>query len=68
VEYNYRSGTRQHQGNPIRIFYALDPRRHVILLIGRDKTGNNQFYGKYIPIAERLYEEYLEELKKERLI
>lgn len=58
----------QHQGSPIRIFYALDPRRHVILLIGGDKTGNNHFYEKNIPIAERLYDEYIEELKKEKLI
>lgn len=33
----------QHHGSPIRILYALDPRRHVIFLIGRDKTGNTSF-------------------------
>jgi hypothetical protein len=55
----------QHRGKPIRIFYAFDPRRHVILLIGSDKTGNNRFYDEYIPIADGLYDEYLEELKRE---
>ena len=55
----------QHQGNPIWIFYAFDPRRCAILLIGGDKTGNDRFYEKYVPIADRLYDEYLEELRKE---
>ena len=58
----------QHQGNPIRIFYAFDPRRHAILLIGGDKTGDNRFYEEYVPIADRLYDEYLEELQREGLI
>ncbi len=58
----------QHQGNPIRIFYAFDPRRHAILLIGGDKTGNDQFYDKLVPIADHLYDVYLEELKREGLI
>jgi hypothetical protein len=58
----------QSAGKPIRIFYAFDPRRSVILLIGGDKTGNNRFYEEYIPIADRLYDVYLEELKQEGLI
>ncbi|GAA6617549.1 type II toxin-antitoxin system RelE/ParE family toxin [Scytonema sp. NUACC26] len=55
----------QHRGNPVRVFYAFDPRRSAILLIGGDKTGNDRFYEEYIPIANRLYDEYIEELKKE---
>jgi hypothetical protein len=55
----------QYRGKPIRIFYAFDPRRHAILLIGADKTGNDRFYDEYVPIADRLYDEYLEELKRE---
>ena len=58
----------QHLGHPIRVFYAFDPRRCVILLRGGDKTGNDQFYDKYVPIADQIYDEYLEELKKEGLI
>ena len=42
----------------------FDPRRHAILLIGGDKTGNDRFYKEYVPIADRLYDEYLEDLKK----
>ena len=48
--------------------YAFDPRRQVILLIGGDKTGDGQFYERMIPIADALYEVYLNELKDEGLI
>ncbi len=58
----------QSGGNPIRIFYAFDPRRTAILLIGGDKTGNDRFYVEMIPVADRLYDEHLKELKKEGLI
>lgn len=55
----------QHQGRPIRILYAFDPHRTAILLIGGDKTGNNRWYKVNVPIADRLYDEYIEELKQE---
>jgi len=58
----------QSGGRPVRIFYAFDPRRSAILLIGGDKTGDKRFYETMIPIADRLYDEYIEELKKEGLL
>ena len=58
----------QSSGHPLRIFYAFDPRRTAILLIGGDKTGNDRFYEEYIPIADRLYDVYLEELRREGLL
>jgi hypothetical protein len=58
----------QSSGKPLRIFYAFDPRRNAILLIGGDKTGNDRFYEEYTPIADRLYDLYIEELRKEGLI
>ena len=58
----------QSSGNPARVFYAFDPRRTVILLIGGDKTGNDRFYAQYIPAADKLYSEHIEELRKEGLI
>ena len=58
----------QSGGRPIRIFYAFDPRRSSILLIGGDKTGNDRFYEVYVPIADDLYDIYLEELRNEGLI
>ena len=58
----------QSGGKPLRIFYVFDPRRIAILLIGGDKTGDDRFYEKYIPIADRLYDIYLEEIRKEGLL
>lgn len=57
----------QSSGKPLRIFYAFDPRRTAILLIGADKTGNDRFYQEYVPIADRLYDLYLEEINQEGL-
>jgi hypothetical protein len=46
--------------------FAFDPRRTAILLIGGDKTGRWQrWYEEAIPVADRLYDEYLEELRRE---
>jgi len=39
----------QSGGNPIRVFYAFDPRRVGILLIGGDKTGDKRFYDQNFP-------------------
>lgn len=58
----------QHKGKPIRIFYAFNPLRTAILLIGGDKTGRDRFYDQMIPKADRLYDIHLEELKKEGLL
>jgi hypothetical protein len=58
----------QSAGRPLRILYAFDPRRTAILLIGGDKTGDDRFYETYVPLADRLYDIYLEELRKEGLI
>ena len=55
----------QSRGNPLRIVYALDPRRFVILLIGAEKTGNDRFYNEYVPVADRIYDEHLDWLYKE---
>ncbi|MDE0023084.1 MAG: type II toxin-antitoxin system RelE/ParE family toxin [Spirochaetaceae bacterium] len=58
----------QSGGRPIRVFYAFDPRRSAILLIGGDKTGNDRFYQQHVPLADKLYDEHLEELRQEGLI
>lgn len=58
----------QHEGRPYRTLFAFDPRRSAILLLGGDKTGDDQWYEKHIPIADRLYDKHLCELKQEGLI
>ena len=55
----------QHEGRPYRVLYAFDPRRCAILLIGGDKTGNERWYQVQVPIADRLYDEHLDELGNE---
>lgn len=61
--------TRQfHGGDPLRVFYAFDPRRAAILLVAGNKTGDRRFYQRMIPLADRLYDEYIGELKREGLI
>lgn len=53
----------QHDGRPYRTLYAFDPRRAAILLLGGDKTGDDQWYEKHVPIADKLYDEHLNDLK-----
>jgi len=55
-------------GRPLRVFYAFDPRRSAILLIGGDKTGDDRFYERMVPIADQLYDVYIAEIRKEGLI
>lgn len=55
----------QSRGRPLRVFYAFDPLRQAVLLIGGDKTGDGRFYETYIPRAEALWREYLAEIKDE---
>ena len=45
-----------------------DPRRSTILLIGGNKAGDDRFYRRHVPLADRLYDEHLQELRKEGLI
>ena len=52
---------------PIRIFYAFDPRRTAILLIGGHKTHPERFYREYVPRADAIYDEYLREIRREQV-
>lgn len=49
----------QHKGKPYRVFYAFDPRRVAILLLGGAKAGKPRWYDENVPIADRLYDEHL---------
>lgn len=55
----------QCEGHPYRVLYVFDPLRSAVLLIGGDKTGDARWYERMIPIAERIYKDYLDELKEE---
>lgn len=55
----------QSGGRPLRTLYIFDPSRTAILLIGGDKTGNDRWYEQFVPVADRIYQQYLDELRKE---
>jgi hypothetical protein len=65
---NMKELRTQSHGNPHRTFFAFDPRRTAILLIGGDKTGDKQFYKRMTPVADKLYDQHLDQLQKEGLI
>jgi hypothetical protein len=58
----------QHEGRPYRTLYAFDSRRSAILLIGGDKTGDDRWYDTFVPVADGLYDEHLEQLRREGII
>ena len=55
------------RGEQLRVFYAFDPRRVAILLIGGDRTIA-RFFKRYVPVADGLYDDHLETLKRKGLI
>lgn len=65
---NMKELRTQSLGRPLRTFFAFDPRRAAILLIGGDKTGDKRFYDRMIPVADRLYDEHVARLRREDLI
>lgn len=59
----------------IRVLFGFDPRRTAILLLGGDKSGGepgsprwNDWYARYVPIVDDLYDEHLLELRDEGAI
>jgi hypothetical protein len=52
----------QSKGRPYRVFFAFDPRRRAILLTGGNKSGNRRFYKEMIPIADKIYDQYLADI------
>jgi hypothetical protein len=55
------------QRNPYRYFFAFDPERKAVVLIGGNKAGNARFYDTLIPVADARFEKYLRQLKDQRL-
>jgi len=58
----------QHRGEPYRVLCAFEPRRTAILLLGGKKTAERRWYETAVPLADRLYDEYIAEVKKEGLL
>ena len=52
----------QHEGKPLRILFVFDPRRIGYLILGGDKTGKDNWYDTFIPVAEKIYQRHLTEI------
>lgn len=53
----------QSNGRPLRAFFVFDPLRQAVILCAGDKTGDKRFYKKMIPLAETIYQRYLDQLE-----
>ncbi|HVA07431.1 MAG TPA: type II toxin-antitoxin system RelE/ParE family toxin [Acidimicrobiales bacterium] len=71
------TGSRHHnmkelrvsKGGALRILFAFDPLRRAVLLLGGDKYGNwTGWYQEAIPVADDLFDAYLQDLRREGLI
>ncbi len=57
----------QSRGDPLRVFFAFSPDRKGILLCAGNKCGDEKrFYDVMIPLADREYTEYLNNLYQSR--
>ncbi|MGL5336175.1 MAG: type II toxin-antitoxin system RelE/ParE family toxin [Enterovibrio sp.] len=55
----------QSKGDPLRAFFAFDPKRQGILLCAGNKVGNDKrFYEEMLPIADREFTNHLNKLNK----
>lgn len=52
----------QSGGKPLRVFYAFDPARQAVLILGGDKTGDKRFYETTIDKCETTWREYLKSI------
>jgi len=55
----------QHRGNPYRVLYAFDARRTALLLTGGCKAGDDRWYERMVPLADRILTTHLTELDAE---
>jgi len=60
---------RRSVGGNLRAPFCFDPRRAAIVSLGGDKTNDwDGWYERNVPLADDLYDEYLDEIRKEGLI
>ena len=53
------------ENRQLRVLYAFNPKRTALLLLGGDKTNDPNWYDKFVPVADILFDEHLKELEKE---
>ena len=54
------------QKNPYRYFFAFDPERRAVVLVGGNKAGDRRFYDALMPVAEVRFEKYLHQMDQGR--
>lgn len=53
-------------GSEVRVLFMFDPWRSAVLLVAGDKSGHwSKWYRSAIPLAERLYGDYLDQRELE---
>jgi hypothetical protein len=57
----------QHRGRPYRVLYAFDPASFGDPAARRRQDRRRRWYETNVPVADRLYDEHLELLRKEGL-
>jgi hypothetical protein len=50
----------------LRVLFAFDPRRTALLLLGGDKTSDPNWYEKFVPVADDLFDQHLKQLERKR--
>lgn len=53
----------QCDGQPYRFFFAFDPLRQAVVLVGGDKGNDAKFYERLIPVADFRYAQHLAQHK-----
>ncbi|MGX3067543.1 type II toxin-antitoxin system RelE/ParE family toxin [Ursidibacter arcticus] len=54
----------QHQGKPIRAFFAFDPLRQAIVLCAGDKSNDKKFCDKMLRLSDAEFTAYLSSLEQ----
>jgi len=54
----------QFKGSPVRILFAFDPERQAVLLLGGAKTGDERWYRRNVPLADREFTAHLLEMEQ----
>jgi len=62
ARYGIRELRPKSGASPLRVFYAFDPRRDTVLLIGGDKAQDKRLYDRVLAVAEAIFERHLAEL------
>lgn len=48
------------------VLYAFDSRRTALLLLGCDKTGDPNWYERFVPTADDLFDQHLKQFERKR--